>query len=151
MRLRGEKQTSHTLSWRVYKLTNKRVMCSVDVFTNWQTDELYTQLTCLQIDKQTNYALSWRVYKLTNRPFKCDKPVVWILIFWLLQMNKYPITPFSPPFYILNTLHSVSRQAHPLLSYPTVSSHIPSFGGGWGGFICKVLSLSFFNLRLFAF
>ena len=159
MRLQVEKQTNYLLGWRVYKLTNKRVMRSVDVFTSWQADELCAQLTCLQVDKQTGYTLGWRTYKLTNRPFKCDKPVVWILNFWLLRMDKYPISPFSPPFYIPNTHHSVSRQTHPLLSYPTVSSHIPSSGGAWGGrfslvctfYFCQILSLSFFNLRPFAF
>ena len=157
--LQVDKQTGYTLGWRAYKLINKRIIRSVDVFTNWQTNGLYTWLTYLQVDKQASYVLSWRVYKLTNRPFKCDKPVVWILNFWLLRMDKYPITPFSPPFYIPNTHHSVSRQTHPLLSYPTVSSHIPSFGGAWGGrfslvctfCFCKVLSLSFPHLRPFAF
>ena len=54
----------------------------------------------------------------------------------------------SSSFYLTNTQHSVSRQVHPLLleglgearpqglasqPYPTVSSHIPSSGGAWGG------------------
>ena len=157
--LQVNKQTNYAFSWHVYKFTSRRVMRLVDVLTSWQTNELYGQLTCLQVDKQTGYTLGWRTYKLTNRPFKCDKPVVWILNFWLLRMDKYPISPFSPPFYIPNTHHSVSRQVHPLLSYPTVSSHIPSFGGAWGGrfslvFVfcfCQFLSFLLSHLRPFAF
>ena len=49
----------------------------------------------------------------------------------------------SSSFYLPNPQHSVSRQAHPLLSHPTVSSHIPSSGGAWGGFYF----VKFFPLR----
>ena len=100
----------------------------------------------------------------------CFKLLVRVLNSTILRIKPRTVRFNSFFFYIPNSQHSVSRQAHPLLrrglgrqrfrlgeapplglgdrisrlsehSYPTVSSHIPSFGGAWGGSFFPVLGL----------
>ena len=91
------------------------------------------QNTSLRVEKPTNQAFRTQVYEL-NTPFLLTTSVP--------STTQTALKPLP-----LNRKH-VSRQAHPLLRrglgrlplwtcssllYPTVSSHIPSFGGAWGG------------------
>ena len=88
------------------------------------------------------------IYGLINSWVVCYKAILWLLNFIISRIKHWPLSHIFSYFSIPSNQHSVSRQAHPLLrrglgrlplhglashSYPSVSSHIPSFGGAWGG------------------
>ena len=83
---------------------------------------------------------------------------------WLPRIKHRTLSPISSSFYFPNTQHSVSRQAHSLPrkslgrlplhglashSYPSVSSHIPSFRRGLGRLYLSISFLSAFQSTLF--
>ena len=74
------------------------------------------------------------------------------------RIKHRTLSPISSSFYIPNTQHPISRQAHPLLrkscgqpsSIPRFLSH-PLLRRGLGRLLfCQFLSFLLFNLRLFA-
>ena len=110
------------------------------------TSTAFWGLVSKQIKCDKAYSLNFKPLPIKNRqaPFK---PNFFILL--SPQPPAFRIPPgTSPPSEGLGEAPSQDLFSHP---YPTVSSHIPSSGGAWGGFICQFLSLPFFNLRPFAF
>ena len=135
----------------------------------------------------THFLYSTTMLKPTNTAFRdwqvnglnAIKHIFWTLNLCPLRIDKRPLSPMSSSFYLPNTQHSVSRQAHPLpwrdlgrSPLRTCSaSHIPPFpltspppeGLGeapslwvlgclfcvFSVLLCQFLSLPFFNLRPF--
>ena len=111
----------------------------------------------LRVKKPTNQALQNTSLRIENRQTRHYRTQVYELNTPFLLTTSVPSTTQTALKPLpLNRKH-VSRQAHPLLwrglgrlplrtcsplLYPTVSSHIPSFGGAWGGSFSLVFGLA---------
>ena len=106
---------------RAYKLTNRWIACYKILIY----ESANSWITCFRI----------RIYGLINRWVVCYKPIPWLLNFIILRIKHWTMSFNSSSFYLPNTQHSVSRQAHPLpleglgeaVTRGLVSHHIPPF------------------------
>ena len=106
---------------RAYKLTNRWIACYKILIY----ESANSWITCFRI----------RIYGLINRWVVCYKPIPWLLNFIILRIKHWTMSFNSSSFYLPNTQHSVSRQAHPLpleglgeaVTRGLVSHHIPPY------------------------